>query len=61
MPWEAQDLAKRYAQVRARTERLAEPLSAEDQMVQSMPDTSPAKWHRAHSTWFFAEFALKAD
>lgn len=61
MPWGAQDLAKRYAQVRARTERLAEPLSAEDQMVQSMPDTSPAKWHRAHSTWFFAEFALKAD
>jgi len=54
-------LADRFAQVRARTERLAAPLSAEDQVVQSMPDTSPTKWHRAHTTWFFAEFALHAD
>jgi len=47
--------------VRARTERLSAPLSPEDQMVQSMDDTSPTKWHRAHTTWFFAEFVLGLD
>lgn len=61
MDIEAPDLATRFASVRTRTERLAAPLSAEDQMVQSMPDTSPTKWHRAHTTWFFAEFVLGAD
>jgi ergothioneine biosynthesis protein EgtB len=47
-----------YVQVRATTERLASPLSAEDQTVQSMPDVSPTKWHRAHVTWFFETFVL---
>ena len=50
--------ADRYLEVRDSTESLAEPLSAEDQTVQSMPDVSPTKWHRAHTTWFWEEFVL---
>src|SRR5882762_348059 len=49
-----------YRRVRALTEVLAEPLSPEDQTVQSMPDVSPTKWHRAHVTWFFETFLLQA-
>jgi ergothioneine biosynthesis protein EgtB len=47
-----------FRAVRAETERRAAPLSAEDQCVQSMPDASPIKWHRAHTTWFFEQFVL---
>jgi ergothioneine biosynthesis protein EgtB len=54
----AQALSARYRQVRAQTETLAAPLSAEDQMVQSCFEASPVKWHRAHSTWFFETFIL---
>ena len=51
-------IAGLYATVRARTEALAAPLSAEDQTIQSMADASPTKWHRAHTTWFFETFVL---
>ena len=44
--------------VRDQTEALSRPLSAEDQVVQSMPDCSPTKWHRGHTSWFFEEFVL---
>ncbi|HEX3993394.1 MAG TPA: DinB family protein, partial [Acetobacteraceae bacterium] len=54
-------LEQRYATVRAHTEALAAHLTPEDQCVQSMPDASPAKWHRAHVTWFFEEFVLRAS
>jgi dimethylhistidine N-methyltransferase len=47
-----------YRAVRAATEALAAPLSPEDQTVQTMPDVSPTKWHRAHVTWFFEQFVL---
>ena len=52
------DLLDEYLRIRATTERLASVLSAEDQTVQTMPDVSPTKWHRAHVTWFFETFVL---
>src|SRR4029079_4149280 len=48
-----------FKTVRAETERRAAPLSPEDQIVQSMADARPTKWHRAHTTWFFEQFLLK--
>lgn len=54
----AEQLLDRYLEVRRQTEALAAPLSAEDQMIQSMPEASPSKWHLAHTTWFYETFIL---
>jgi ergothioneine biosynthesis protein EgtB len=57
-PSRAGDLRNRFLDIRQATEALASGLTDEDQCVQSMPDASPAKWHRAHTTWFFEQFVL---
>lgn len=55
-PNDARDL---FTRTRSRTQSLVAPLRPEDMMLQSMEDASPAKWHLAHTTWFFEEFILK--
>ena len=51
-------LSSRYSTIRQYSLSLAAPLSDEDQCVQSMPDTSPTKWHLAHTSWFFENLVL---
>jgi ergothioneine biosynthesis protein EgtB len=53
------ELRAHYRRVRDLTESLAAPLRPEDQVVQSMADVSPTKWHRGHTTWFFETFLLQ--
>src|SRR5437763_6705983 len=50
-----------FRRVRGETERRAAPLSPEDQVIQSMPDASPTKWHRAHTTWFLETFLVQPN
>ena len=54
-------LGERFAEIRNLSLRLTAHLSAEDQMLQSMPDASPTKWHLAHTTWFFETFILEPN
>jgi len=58
---QAEALMLRFRRIRSRSVTLCASLSAEDMMVQSMPDASPAKWHLAHTTWFFEQFVLERD
>ncbi|NNE34360.1 MAG: ergothioneine biosynthesis protein EgtB [Rhodothermales bacterium] len=53
-------LLERFRATRLRTNELVKPLHREDMVVQSMEDTSPTKWHLAHTTWFFETFVLTA-
>ena len=52
-------LENEYRNVRQTTEKLIQNLEPEDTVVQPMGDTSPPKWHLAHTTWFFENFILK--
>jgi len=53
------EIATRFREVRERTLALCSGLTPEDMMVQSTPEASPAKWHLAHTAWFFESFILR--
>jgi len=58
-PADIPSLAERYRSIRTFSSDLAGPLAPEDQVVQSMPDVSPTKWHLAHTSWFLETFVLR--
>lgn len=54
-------LIERFQQVRDFSESLCTTLTAEDYVIQSMPDCSPTRWHLAHVSWFFETFLLQPN
>lgn len=52
-------ISKQYQSIRKHSEIICQPLQVEDYVVQIVPFASPAKWHLAHTTWFFETFILK--
>lgn len=59
VPLSIKSIVTKFQQVRSVSEWQCEPLLIEDYGLQAMPETSPAKWHLAHTTWFFETFLLK--
>lgn len=59
IPAPTASLSQQFCNVRRQSELLCAPLSPEDMMVQSCAEASPAKWHLAHTTWFFETFILR--
>jgi ergothioneine biosynthesis protein EgtB len=60
-PSPSETIRRRFVRVRALTEELTSGLSDADASVQATADTSPAKWHLAHTTWFFEAFVLREN
>jgi len=54
-----ENLLNTYKRIRAFTEELTHPLETEDYVIQAMENVSPAKWHLAHTSWFFEAFVLE--
>jgi ergothioneine biosynthesis protein EgtB len=59
VPTSKSELEQRYRRVRRFSGKLCETLEPEDYVIQTMPETSPTKWHLAHTSWFFETFVLK--
>jgi ergothioneine biosynthesis protein EgtB len=57
-PANRRSLLSSYQRVRSDSESICAPLQTEDYCIQTMPDVSPAKWHLAHTSWFFETFLL---
>ena len=59
METDVKQLREKFLRTRKLSEHLSNLLTADDHMLQSMPDASPTKWHLAHTSWFFDTFILK--
>lgn len=59
MPEESQQLSLHFCKVRRQSETFCKPLAIEDYGLQAVAETSPAKWHLAHTSWFFETFLLQ--